>query len=178
MILFYNQSKKNSYLLLIKTKIISFNYNDKFYFRGQSLSNKFILDNENILLENKLILKDYLLGNTLSLSPTLLQHNFNSKLNFENFHFQNFFKKNYTIKLLKILNKNTSFLITTTIKKGGMSVFSNGLKGFLPRSNFYKMVQKILCLPKYNIQSLFFLLNKKNKLIEQNVIICFIHKFN
>ena len=178
MIFFYNKAKTSSYILLTKKKIISFDFNDKFYIRGSSLNNKINLDNENVIVENKLELKNTIIGNSISLSKTFLKHSFNEKLKFNNVNTKFFFKKNYIINFLNILTKSKTFLIITSTRKGGMSVFTNGIKGFLPRSHFYKITQKILCVPRYNAQSLFFFFNKKNKIIEQNLNIVFFPNFN
>ena len=58
MILFYNKLNLHSYILLLDKKLISLNFNEKFYFRGYSLNKDLILDNENFLIStNKLKLK-------------------------------------------------------------------------------------------------------------------------
>lgn len=179
MTLFYNKLNLNSYILLLNKKIISLNFNEQFYIRGYALNKEISLDNDNFLItSNKLKLKTSFIGNSMLLSKFFLKHNFNEKLQFQNCNYKLFFNKNFMIKLLNILTKKKNFLVLTTTRKGGVLVFTNGLKGFLPRSHFYKIAQKILCIPTYNIQSLFFLFNKKNKRIEQNLNIFFFPTFN
>lgn len=179
MISFYNKSKTNFYKFLLDKKISSFYFNDKFYNRGYSPTNKIILDNELFLIEKVFTKKKHsLLGNSISLSKNIFQHNFNEKIRFQKCNYRNFFKKNYSIKLLNILNKKRNFLIVTTTNKGGVSVFTNGLKGFLPRSHFYKIARIVLRAHKLSIQPLFYffriLFHDKSKLIKQKLNIFFL----
>ena len=178
MVLFYNKAKINPYIILLKKKKISLNFNNKFYLRENLLTNKLVLDNEFHIIEKKNDLKFNLTVNSITLSTNCYQHNVNEKLKFNKISSNFLFNNNFLFKLLNILTKTKHALIVTTIKKGGLYAFTSGLKGFLPQSHFYKSINKILCLPQYNFQTLCIFLNKKNNILDQNKNIFFLPNFS
>jgi len=177
MVLFYNKTKFKSYIYLIEKKIISFSFSNKFYLRGKSFNNKQILDNESQISEKNFELKVNLTGNSTAFSTNFYKHNFNEKLKFKNTNLKFIFNKKFIFKLLDILTKTKNSLIVTTIKRGGMYAFNNGLKGFLPQSHFYKVLNKILCVSQYTLKTISSFFSKKTVFLEQNKNIVFLPNF-
>lgn len=139
---------------IYKEKILKQYYFEKHYIRKNINEKIFLTDNNNSFNNVFILTKNSKIGKSIQLNSYFLENKYNKSLRLELlFNLDNLSVTENTFKTLKVL-KEKNFLRTSLITqpvKGGFKVYSSGIYGFLPKSQFKEAWNNMLNFSKKNV---------------------------